>query len=493
MNALKIKIISTALKFVLALVAIGTGVWYLSHSIGDANLPFVSMDSFMSAINANGNTSNTNGCFLCNYISELFETIGRTSEMFWKTIIGNLWLLMAIGFGIYIFIHAIQYIWERAKANASYSDKANNLDFKTWVKPILTLGLRILIFAAVIGAIGLGGNHSLKIISDIIISPVLYIGSWLSSSMTTAVLHTSCPVLDFSNANNVIAPISTGFQCVVGNLNTLILAGASGGFSLMNFSWLGLGGGVLTWIAGLSVVVLFLIVGFDLFFQLFTIIFKLVFFVIFLPIILAAFAYEKTWKLASGIFNKSVNMLVKSAVKVISITLKVVILVATVNFAADATFPGGTDGYNAVFPPLFYQDTNLSEQNTQVLNAFKLCDEVSRVDTEEQRDKEIFKQCFLEQKAIIESEHPGAFDFMYDGWDFLILVITLMLLYFYVIGPKVDKLLPAGDIKTPIPGEKADVSTKGEEFDFGGWIHNLGQKVWHFPSNLLDKIGSKIE
>ena len=46
-----------------------------------------------------------------------------------------------------------------------------------------------------------------------------------------------------------------------------MLAGAAGGFAMMNYAWLDMGGGAFTWLAGLSLVLMFLIIGFDLFFQ----------------------------------------------------------------------------------------------------------------------------------------------------------------------------------------------------------------------------------
>ena len=99
-------LIEFGFKAVIWIVAVGLGIWYLSHSIGGASLSYTSVNSFMSQIGAeNGDISSVNGCFLCKYISELFAVMGRATEMFWNGIVHNLWILMAVGFGIYIIFY----------------------------------------------------------------------------------------------------------------------------------------------------------------------------------------------------------------------------------------------------------------------------------------------------------------------------------------------------------------------------------------------------
>ena len=80
---------------------------------------------------------------------------------------------------------------------------------------------------------------------------------------------TDCNViLGATQLSGAMAAVSGSFMCVIGNLYSVMLAGAAGGFALMNYAWLGLGGGMLTWIAGLLLVLAFLVIGFDLFFTL---------------------------------------------------------------------------------------------------------------------------------------------------------------------------------------------------------------------------------
>ena len=88
-------------------------------------------------------------------------------------------------------------------------------------------------------------------------------------------------------------------------------------------------------------------------------------------------------------------------------------------------------------------------------------------------DKDKFKDCFTARKAAVERVYPGAFDFLADGWDFLLMMSCLFLLYYYAVSPKIDKLL-GKDSK--------------EIFDFGTWIKDIGTTVWKAPIEMTKKI-----
>ncbi len=483
----KFKWISLLLKVLGIIIALGLGIWYLSSSIGGAALTYTSLDSFMHAIGADNGIENIGTMFLGTYVIELLDMLGVASEMFWTGIVDNLWILMAAGFAIFMFISAIKYVWDKAKKNAEYSANANNMDFKTWFDPVWKLGLRIMIAGVAIGALSINSAESLKIISEILISPILYIGSALSMAATGVNSATDCNViLGATQLSGAMAAVSGSFMCVIGNLYSVMLAGAAGGFALMNYAWLGLGGGMMTWIAGLLLVLAFLIIGFDLFFQIFSILFQVVFVIIFLPLLIAALAYEQVWKAAANLFRKALEKVIRAAISVISISLKIVLLFAIIFYAADLMFPGPVDGYTSVLPPLF--ETQITHNRTpeaeSVMHAFATCEEQSK-DADGLVDADLFKPCFMEQKQIIEEQHPGAFDFLRDGWTFLVTMAGLFLLYYYVLSPKIDTLLPAGKVKLPIPGDESDVGT-GVEFDIGKWTHDLGQKVWHAPRKWFD-------
>ncbi|MBP5795074.1 MAG: hypothetical protein J6W41_03595 [Alphaproteobacteria bacterium] len=483
----KFKWISLLLKVLGIIIALGLGIWYLSSSIGGAALTYTSVDAFMHAIGADNGIENIGTMFLGTYVVELLDMLGVASEMFWTGIVDNLWILMVAGFAIFMFISAIKYVWEKSKKNAEYSANANNMDFKTWFDPVWKLGLRVMIAGVAIGALSINSAESLKIISEILISPILYIGSALSMAATGVNSATDCNViLGATQLSGAMAAVSGSFMCVIGNLYSVMLAGAAGGFALMNYAWLGLGGGMMTWIAGLLLVLAFLVIGFDLFFQIFSILFQVVFVIIFLPLLIAALAYEKVWKAAANFVRKALEKVIRAAISVISISLKIVFLFAIIFYAADLMFPGPVDGYTSVLPPLF--ETQITHNRTpvaeSVMHAFSTC-EAQSLDADGLVNADLFKNCFIQQKQIIEEQHPGAFNFLRDGWTFLVTMAGLFLLYYYVLSPKIDALLPAGKVKLPIPGDESDVGT-GTEFDIGKWTHDLGQKAWHAPRKWFD-------
>lgn len=489
------QLILIAVRVIMCLVALGMGIWYLSSSIGGAALTYTSADNFMTAIGAEGgDVASANGCFMCGYIADLFSVIGNAAERFWGLMVDNLWIIMVLGLGIYVFIHSIKHIFNAAKQTANLDGKETGIDFKSWFEPISKQVLRLMMVGAVMGMLGLGGVTAMKTVSQITITPVLYVGAELGMAATGVSNAAQCGALTTTEKQNeksdILNPILQPYMCVMGNINSVMLAGAAGGFAMMNYAWLGLGGGAFTWLAGLTLVLMFLIIGFDLFFQILSVVFKLVFLIIFLPLLMAAYAFEPIWSKASGLMSKAVGTLASSAVRIVAITLKVLVIYATVSFTADTFMPGPTDGYSAIMPPLLMgAPENPDAQTLSVMNVFSECEQVALSDGEMDKDK--FKNCFTARKAAVERKYPGAFDFLGDGFGFLLMMMCLFFLYYYAISPKIDKLLPAGSIKLPIPGEDANVSGK-EEFDYGAWIHDLGQKIWHAPEQIAKKVTDKM-
>lgn len=475
---MKAKLILILVRFLIGAIALGLGIWYLSSSIGGASLTYTSMDNFLNAIGATGDAANTNGCFLCKYITELFGVLGRATELFWDAIVNHLWLLMAIGFGVFLFVYTGRYIFDAAKKTTTLDTTEKKIELKTWFDKVWQQGARILVAGAFLGIFGMGGTTALRYVTKITVTPVMFVGAELGMMASGVSSGTLCPAIEtMEKSDDVLTPVLHPFMCSVGNLNTVMLAGAGGGFSLMNYAWMGMGGGAITWIAGLALVIMFLIIGFNLFFDILSVIMKLIFLIIFLPIFIAAYAFEPVWKVASGLTTKALNMLVSSAVKIVGISLKIVILYATVSYAADAFFPGPVDGFSTILPPMMGQTIeNPDAQTLSVINTFSECEHVSLVNGE--MDKDLFKNCFTAHRATVERKYPGAFDFMNDGWGFMMLMIGLFALYYWVISPKIDAIL------TPTKG--------GESFDFGANIKQLGKNIWNAPVQITEKVTSAI-
>lgn len=469
---MKAKLISMAIRFLMGAIAIGLGIWYLSSSIGGAALTYTSTQNFLTAIGAGDDIASANGCFLCGYISDLFSVIGNAAEIFWTAMLDNIWILLVIGFGIYLFIYTTQYIWDAAKKTTALDTKEKGLEFSAWFDKVWRQAARIMFVGAILGTLGMGGTTALRAISNVTITPVLYVGAELSMAASGVVDATQCGAITNPASGDLLNPILQPFMCTMGNLNAVMLAGAAGGFAMMNYAWLGMGGGAFTWIAGFVLVIMFLIIGFNLFFQVLSIVFKLMFIIIFLPLIIAATAFEGTWKLASNVVANAVTMLVKSSIQIVAISLKILIIYATVSFAADEFFPGPADGYSAIIPPLLGRTVeNPDAQTMSVMNVFATCERVALSDGEMDADK--FKDCFTAQRAMVERTYPNAFDFLDDGFDFLLIMFFMFVLYFFAISPKVDAILGKGS---------------KEQFDFGTWTKDLGKKIWGMPQQIFDAV-----
>lgn len=468
-------LIRFAIWLIMGGIALGVGIWYISSSISGASLTYTSADNFLNAIGAgDGNIANANGCFLCGYISEFLGTIGRATEIFWNLVVDHLWILMAIGFGIFLFVHTAQYLMDATKKTATLDTGEKKIDFAPWFDKVWRNAARVMLAGAAIGALGMGGTVALRAIANVVITPVLFVGAQLSMVASGIAGAASCDALStVATSGDILTPIMSPFMCVMGNINSVMLAGASGGFALMNYAWMGMGGGTFTWVAGLGLVIMFLIIGFNLFFQVLSVVFKLIFLIIFLPFFIAAYAFSPVWTMASKLVPNAVSMLVKSAVQIVGITLKTLIIFATVSYAADEYFPGPYDGYTAILPPLITdaRTVNPDAKTMSVINVFSECEQIALTDGVVDGDK--FKRCFTARRAAVERVYPGAFDFMDNGWEFLMMMIGLFVLYFYAIEPKINSMLNIGG---------------KEQFDFGGWLKSFGKTVWSAPLKIFDTV-----
>jgi len=475
-------LIEKGIQILLGAIALGVGIWYLSHSIGGASLSYTSIDNFMKQISNDGDITSVNGCFLCVYIEKLFDVLGNATEMFWNGIVRNLWILMAIGYGIFIVFHSVSYIREQATSKdvQNLSGNEPKLDFKKWFDKVWKTGVRVMIAGALIGAINWAGTDVLRVITNIIVTPVMYLGSALSMAATGVISGGSCDMIVSTANTNILDPVLRPFMCVMGNLNTVMLAGAGGGFALMNYAWLGLGAGLFTWLAGLFLVIMFLVIGFDLVFQVLNVIFKLIFIIIFMPFMIAAAAFEQVWSLAKKVMGSAIDMLVNSALSILKISLKITIIYAIVYFAADTFYPKPADGFTSILPPLLGQitPTNQDAQTMSVISVFTTCEQVSLVDGVVDKDK--FLACFNTQKSMVEARYPNAFDFMKDGFDFMLFMIGVCFLYFWIVSPKVDAML--------------NMNKEGKEkFNYGQWIKDVGKTTYEAPGKIFNAVRDKFK
>lgn len=110
---MKTLLIGYLVRFIIGAIALGVGIWYVSSSLENVSITYISLDSFLKSIGAtDGNIASANGCFLCGYVNDLFVVLGNASELFWNAILDNLWVLMVFGFGIFVVVHTIKFFYK---------------------------------------------------------------------------------------------------------------------------------------------------------------------------------------------------------------------------------------------------------------------------------------------------------------------------------------------------------------------------------------------
>ncbi|MDR3208875.1 MAG: hypothetical protein LBT45_03435 [Rickettsiales bacterium] len=451
---MKAAIIKIIIQIVLWLILLCVGTWYLYSSIGGISIPYASMPRFLQSIgacDANGvcDIASANGCFLCPYVQKLFLVIGKATAVLWDAIIGHTWIILVIGLAVFMFWQAYEVIKESNKENAALENTGEKkLNFAKWWDAVRKQIFRVMVVCALLGAVGFGGGRALQWTGNAIIYPVMSIGTSLSIAATeTGAGGAACPVQENEEQNPMIG-VSDSFMCVIGNLNAAVLYGANTGFAMMNFAWMGLGGGFFTWLGGLAIVLLFLYIGFNVVFKVLNVVFNLVFLIIFMPLLLAAAAFDETWKLASGVLNGAIGILAKAAVGVIGITLNVMIVSALVNHGMQSTMSSDTAAEYAIIEKC--EKSSANEKGEIEAAAFKACFEAER------------------------RANPSAFGYLDKGWDFLVMMLFIFAVYYLLINKELEK--------------RMGISEKDMYFEFGSNLKTFGQTLWKLPSKIINKI-----
>jgi hypothetical protein len=347
-----------------------------------------------------------------------------------------------------MFWQAYEVIKKSNEENAALDAGDRKLDFSKWFEAVRKQFVRVLIAGALIGAAGFGGSKVLRQTANVIIYPVMSIGTSISLAATGMGTESLCGAEDGAaeGAAGPMSFVSDSFMCVIGNLNAAVLYGASSGFALMGFAWQGLGGGFLSWLGGLVVVLIFLYAGADILFKVLNVVFSLVFLIIFLPLLLAAHAFENL-NIAKGVSKGAIDILAKTTVRVIGITIEVMILSGMISYA---------------------QKETLSSDPAAEYAIIEKCERVAALPGGG-IDKISYRSCFVSERAA----NPTAFRYLYHGWDFLRMMLFMFLVYHVLMKERLGKIINTSD---------------DAYFKFGDNLKSFGQTVWKFPSQLLKKI-----
>jgi hypothetical protein len=182
------------------------------------------------------------------------------------------------------------------------------------------------------------------------------------------------------------------------------------------------------------------------------VVFNLVFLIIFLPLLLASFAFEKTWGIAKSISTGAIEILAKTAVRVIGITIEVMILSSMISYAKQETLSSD--------PAVEYAILEKCEK------AAERKDSTGKIKI----DNTVYKSCFAAERAA----NPTAFRYLDNGWDFLMMMLFLFAVYHVLLRTRLQKII--------------DTSDDGAYFKFGDNLKTFGQTIWKLPSQIMKKI-----
>lgn len=439
----RIQLIFLIIKIAVWLILFSLFMWYVYSSISGDSISYVSIDNFFNSIGGS-DLSNTNGCLLCKYITELFNFISTSIDNFWESLIKALWLIMVLSLGIYILIHTITYLYKKIKETMDINVKEENigeLKLGDWFSPIKENIIRLFISASLLGVLNSTNTTSLKILTNIIFVPILSIGIAISTLVTGVYQGAVCNI-NLTLTSNILDNVLNQTMCLIGNLNSVLLAGAAGGFSLMNYSYIGLGGGAFTWLAGFLIFIFIFTICAKLLYEILDIIFNILILIIFFPLIILAYTFEKSFNFAKNLVQNSIQILIQSTLQMVRFGFKIAFFYALLVISADAYFPGPIDSYNAIFPNLLLNNTKDSKDSTaySISQVFKICEEET-IQKNGKMDKYIFKECFMREKAKVEAIYPNSFDFMDNGFEFLLFFGFIYFLYFYIIEDKINKII----------------------------------------------------
>jgi hypothetical protein len=262
-------LIPILIKIIMWCILMLVGTWYLYSSINGQAFAYVSINQFLSSIGAcqggQCDISTVKGCFLCPFVEKIFNIIGHAAGALWDSIMTTTWILLVIGLIIFIFYSAYKTIKESSDENIKLDTSDRKFDFKKWFEGIKSQLIRVMAAGAVLGVFGLGGHETLQQVSNVIVYPVMSIGTSIAGSMTDVAGDAVCEPKNIEETP--MAGVTKSFVCVIANLNVAILKGASLGFAISDGVFAGMGGGFFIWLSGFGIVLMFMYLGFNILFQ----------------------------------------------------------------------------------------------------------------------------------------------------------------------------------------------------------------------------------
>jgi len=123
-----------------------------------------------------------------------------------------------------------------------------------------------------------------------------------------------------------------------------------------------------------------------------------------------------------------------------------------------------------------------------IIEVFQRCEIAAKQNPDGLVDRNLFRACFERERVQIERYHPGAFDFMSNGFRFILMFLGIFLVYHYAIAKRVDALFDksTGDSSGNFSSDTND------EFAYGKYVRDFTSKAWKVPLAVTKKAEGRF-
>lgn len=244
------------------------------------------------------------------------------------------------------------------------------LDGVQYLKTIIKRLGRVLIILFLLGGIsGITGNHWMRQIARGIIEPIFSIHTAIVKDVLD-IKDGYCPAPVADEKGILTGEVKSSLLCTMGVMNLRTTGGMQAGGNMMLYGQAF--EGKLSWLAGAYVFGTFLLFHLMIPFLLLDILLTIIIPLFFLPLILAGYAFPGLRKVDDGYVQKAIDMLVKSAFKMVALAVAFVFIYTLYAEVGDRYYPGPKDNFTYVFPNNL-NESHVQHNPSQIERDFKAC------------------------------------------------------------------------------------------------------------------------
>jgi len=284
-------------------------------------------------------------CWGCDLFAKLIDFFSVSVEKGFEFLANDLILLLLFGTAIWF----AWFTFTQMKIDGK-------VDGKAFIKKVIRRFGRVLIVLSLLGGIsGVVGDKWISKSAGAVVEPIFM----MHSSIVEKILNIPegfCPKADPNTEGILSGNVKASLMCTMGVMGLMTKGGLQAGGNMMFFSSLvmgnafdiAIGEGGITWLAGAYVYGAFLVFHLLIPFLLLDILLTLIIPLFFLPLILVGYAFEGTNM--SKHLNTAVNTIIKSAFKMIALSIAFVFIYTIYSEVGDRYYPAPKDNFSYIFP-----------------------------------------------------------------------------------------------------------------------------------------------